>query len=123
MEAVLSRLAPVEARLDDLGREVSASDPAVERLAASVEELRTAQAALGAGLEARLAALEAAPEESPFAAVSEQLTRLYAQKDAATEAVLSRLGPVEARLESWGARFRRRIRRWNGLRKRSRRCG
>ena len=100
-EAVLQRLAPVEARLEELGREMTAADPAVERLAAGVAELRLAQAALGAGLEARLLALET-PGESPFAAVSEQLTRLYAQKDAATEAVLQRLAPVEARLEELG---------------------
>ena len=90
-EAVLARLAPVEARLEALGREVSASDPAVERLAAAVEEVRLAQA----GVVGRLAALEVT-EEHPFAAVSEQLTRLYAQKDAATEVVLRRLGEVEA---------------------------
>ena len=90
-EAVLARLAPVEARLAELGREVAAADPAVERVAAGLDEIRLAQA----GLTGRLAALES-PEESPFAAVSEQLTRLYAQKDAATEAVLARLGEVEA---------------------------
>ena len=36
--------------------------------------------------------------ENPFAEISEQLTRLYAQKDAAVEAVLARLAPLEAKL-------------------------
>jgi hypothetical protein len=38
------------------------------------------------------------PAENPFAEISEQLTRLYAQKDATTEVVLARLAPLEARL-------------------------
>ena len=95
--AMLERLSPVEARLEELGRAVLATDPAVERLAAEIDALRLAQAGLGG----RVGALEA-PGESPFAAVSEQLTRLYAQKDAAVAAVLERLSPVEARLEELG---------------------
>jgi chromosome segregation ATPase len=47
-------------------------------------------------VQGRLAALET--PENPFAEISEQLTRLYAQKDAAVEAVLNRLGPLEAKL-------------------------
>ena len=51
-----------------------------------------------------MAALETA--ENPFAEISEQLTRLYAQKDATVETVLARLAPLEARLaeRSGGAR-------------------
>jgi hypothetical protein len=101
VEAVLGRLGPVEARLEELGQEVLAADPAVEGLRAAVEGLRVSQAVLGAGLEARLVALEA-PGESPFAAVSEQLTRLYAQKDAGVEAVLARLGAAEAQAAAAG---------------------
>ena len=78
VEAVFARLAPLEARLAEMeGRD----DP---------------QGALDRFAE-RLAALEA-PGESPFAAISEQLTALYAQKDATVEAVFARLAPLEARL-------------------------
>jgi prefoldin subunit 5 len=47
-------------------------------------------------VQGRLGALEDA--ENPFAEVSEQLTRLYAQKDATVEAMLGRLAPLEAKL-------------------------
>ena len=49
---------------------------------------------------------------APQAALLEQLSRLHAQKDAAMEAVLARLAPVEA--GSAGSRARRRPRRWPG---------
>ena len=52
-------------------------------------------------LGARLDALEAAqdrPGPSPYAEISDQLTRLYAQKDATVETVFARLGPLEAKL-------------------------
>ena len=49
-----------------------------------------------ARLAERLASLESA--ENPFAEISEQLTRLYAQKDATVETVFARLAPLEARL-------------------------
>ena len=45
-----------------------------------------------ARLAERLAALESA--ENPFAEISEQLTRLYAQKDATVETVFARLAPL-----------------------------
>ena len=38
------------------------------------------------------------PGENPFAEIAEQLTGLYAQKDAAVETVLARLAPLEAKL-------------------------
>ncbi len=47
-----------------------------------------------ARLAERLASLESA--ENPFAEISEQLTRLYAQKDATVETVFARLAPLEA---------------------------
>ena len=56
-------------------------------------------AALGARVErlqGRVSALEGA--ENPFAEISDQLTRLYAQKDATVETVFARLGPLEAKL-------------------------
>ena len=71
-------------------------------------------AALGERVEGRLSALEGA--ENPFAEISEQLTRLYAQKDATVETVFARLAPLEAKLAEVeapaGARIRRR--RWSG---------
>ena len=48
-------------------------------------------------LAARINALEAA-DPNPFAEISEQLTRLYAQKDATVETVFARLAPLEAKL-------------------------
>ena len=47
-----------------------------------------------------MATLEGA--ENPFAEISEQLTRLYAQKDATVETVFARLAPLEARLAALG---------------------
>ena len=38
--------------------------------------------------------------ENPFPEISDQLTRLYAQKDATVETVFARLAPLEARLEA-----------------------
>jgi hypothetical protein len=79
--AVLARLAPLEAKLAEI-------------------EDRDPRAALD-GFAARLDALQSRldmPAENPFAEISEQLTRLYAQKDASTETVLARLAPLEARL-------------------------
>lgn len=67
-----------------------------ERLGLRLEAVETAQARAGATLETRLAGLEGAP--NPFAEVSGQLTRLYAQKDAAVETVFARLAPLEAKL-------------------------
>ena len=76
-ETVLARLAPLEARLGA----VEARDPAD-----MLDALRD-----------RLAVLET-PQENPYAGIADQLTTLYAQKDAATEAMFTRLAPLEARL-------------------------
>ena len=80
METVFARLAPLEARL-------AALDPtvALDRFAERLE-----------AVQGRVAAIETA--ENPFAEISEQLTRLYAQKDATVETVFARLAPLEARL-------------------------
>ena len=87
MEAVLERLAGIEA-----GQGERDPAPALARLEARLE-----------GLRERLAAIEA--PGTPFAAISEQLTRLYAQKDATVETVFARLAPLEARLAELEARW------------------
>ena len=121
VETVFARLGPLEARLAELAGlaariealEAPGENPFVEiseqltRLYAQKDAtVETVFARLGplearlaelAGVPARLEALEA-PVESPFAEISEQLTRLYAQKDATVETVFARLAPLEARL-------------------------
>ena len=104
METVFARLAPLEARLAEIERlgprlaALEAEDPqaAMAELRQGLEALQTAQGE-AAG---RLIALQAETAEmgKPYAAIAEQLTRLYAQKDALVEAVFARLGPLEARL-------------------------
>ena len=91
METVFARLAPLEARLAELEGSLGRMDPreALDRFAERLEETRTT-------LQSRIEDL--ASEENPFAAISEQLTRLYAQKDATVETVFARLAPLEARL-------------------------
>ncbi|HVH03767.1 MAG TPA: hypothetical protein VM891_12630, partial [Amaricoccus sp.] len=84
VEMVFARLAPLEDRLAALDP-TSALDRFAERLAA---------------VQGRVATLESA--ENPFAEISEQLTRLYAQKDATVETVFARLAPLEARLDTLG---------------------
>ena len=100
VETVFARLAPLEAKLGAVEGALAARDPsaALERFAERLEAARAAQEAAQAGLGERLSALEGA--ENPFAEVSEQLTRLYAQKDAAVETVFARLAPLEAKLEA-----------------------
>ena len=80
VETVFARLAPLEARLAELDP-TAALDRFAERLEA---------------VQGRVATLEGA--ENPFAEIAEQLTRLYAQKDATVETVFARLAPLEARL-------------------------
>jgi len=99
VETVLTRLAPLEARLSEMQGRIDGLDPgaALERFAERLEAVKAAHAAAETALQGRLAALEA-PAENPFAEISEQLTRLYAQKDAAVETVFARLAPLEAKL-------------------------
>ena len=66
-----------------------------ERLGGRLDALETTQDRV-ATLETRLSGLEAGP--GPFAEISDQLTRLYAQKDATVETVFARLAPLEAKL-------------------------
>ena len=111
VETVFARLAPLEAKLAEVEGLLAARDPAaaLERFAERLEAARAAQetrvAALDArlgerleGLQGRVSGLEGA--ENPFAEISDQLTRLYAQKDATVETVFARLAPLEARLEA-----------------------
>jgi hypothetical protein len=63
---------------------------------ARLDALAAAQAAAEAALAARLAALEEAPDAT--AEIAERLAGLHDRKEAATEAVLGRLAPLEARL-------------------------
>jgi chromosome segregation ATPase len=109
VETVFARLAPLEARLDELEgglaelRPLAADDPraAVEGLRARLESLHWAQGEVAAGL----AALQAAGAETGgFAGIADQLTRLFAQKDASVAALIERLAPLEARLAELEAR-------------------
>ncbi len=109
VETVFARLAPLEARLAELEgglaelRPLAADDPraAVEGLRARLESLHWAQGEVAAGL----AALQAAGAETGgFAGIADQLTRLFAQKDASVAALIERLAPLEARLVELEAR-------------------
>ena len=80
MTAVLDRLQPLEARLQEVAAAAAAPDPALGRLAE------------------RVAALEASG--SPVAELGDKLAGLHAQKDAALAAVLDRLQPLEAGLQA-----------------------
>ena len=99
VETVFARLAPLEARLAELEGSLGRLDPqaALDRFAERLEGVRSAQADAEARLQSRIEVLEQ-PEENPFAEISEQLTKLYAQKDATVETVFARLAPLEARL-------------------------
>ena len=101
-EGLLTRLAALEA-------EVAGRDPqgALDGLAVRLEAAQALREAAEAGLRERVALLEA-PGESPVAELAAQLAGLYAQKDAATEAVLTRLEETLRRiaaLEAAGAPF------------------
>ena len=109
VETVFARLPPLEAKLaaleGGLARvlPLAEDDPraAVEGLRARIEALHWAQGEVAAGL----AALQAAGAEGgALAGVADQLTRLFAQKDAGLVALLARLQPLEARLADLEAR-------------------
>ena len=109
VETVFARLAPLEAKLaaleGGLARVLPLADDdpraAVEGLRARIEALHWAQGEVAAGL----AALQAAGAEGgALAGVADQLTRLFAQKDAGAVALLARLQPLEARLAELEAR-------------------
>ena len=107
VETVFARLAPLEARLEEIGRgldrvaPLAEDDPraALDGLRVRLEALHWAQGETAAGLAAlRAAAGERAAGEGTLSEIADRLTRLYAQKDAALAAVIDRLGPLEARL-------------------------
>jgi chromosome segregation ATPase len=85
VEAMLQRLAPVEAKLATLEQGLGDPKAALDRFAERLE-----------AVQGRVAALEGV--ENPYAEIAGQLTRLYGQKDAAVETVLARLAPLEAKL-------------------------
>ncbi len=100
---------PVAEIAQNLARLHAQKDAMVESLLARITALETELAARDPkavldgfalrldALQSRLGILET-PGENPFAEISDQLTRLYAQKDAAVETVLTRLAPLEAQL-------------------------
>ena len=112
VETVFARLAPLEAKLDGIEREVGRLAPLVEDdpragldgLRLRVEGLHWAQGETAAGLAALRAVAEARDgedrpgERAALSEIADRLTRLYAQKDAGLAAVLGRLAPLEARL-------------------------
>ena len=83
---MLTRLAPLEARLGAVESGLVVRDPALDAVDARLEALRE-----------RIAVLET-PGESPFAAVAAQLAGLHAQKDALAEGLLTRLAALEAEM-------------------------
>jgi chromosome segregation ATPase len=85
-EAVAARLGSLDAGFARLEARIAELDPrgALDRFAERLE-----------GLRGRLDIME---EAAPFAEITEQLGRLYAQKDASLETVLGRLAPLEAKL-------------------------
>ena len=90
-EELLARVAPLEGKLAAL----EARDPqsALDALGARLERL---QENLG-DVSGRLAALDE-DASAPFAEIADQLTRLYAQKDAVAAGVYGRIEPLETRL-------------------------
>ncbi len=80
IEALVTRLAPLEARLAEIDPQ-GALDRFAERLEA---------------VQGRVGTLEGA--ENPVAEITERLAGILAQKDAAVETLVSRLAPLEARL-------------------------
>jgi hypothetical protein len=106
VETVFARLAPLETRLAEMEGRLAGLDPqaALDRFAERLETAQAAHAASEAALRDRIAALEN-PGETPFAEIAEQLTRLYAQKDATVETVFARLAPLEAKLAGMEARL------------------
>ena len=101
LAALKAEAGGVRALGEQLTRVLAQKEALAETLVARVAALEAALAEQDpapalARLAERLAALETA--ENPFAEISEQLTRLYAQKDATVETVFARLAPLEAQL-------------------------
>ena len=80
IEALVGRLAPLEAKLAELDPQ-GALDRFAERLEA---------------VQARVSLIEGA--ENPVAEITERLAELHAQKDGAVETLMQRLAPMEAKL-------------------------
>ena len=95
METVFARLAPLEAKLAAVEGRLGGLDPAGG--AGALRRAAGGGRGAGGGGARGCDGAGGAPE-NPFAEISEQLTRLYAQKDAAVETMVARLAPLEARL-------------------------
>ena len=97
LAAMMARIEPLEKRLGliETGMKALPAE-AAGRVEGRIGEI----ARLQSDVQAELAALKARAESAtaPFAEISDQLTRLYAQKDSTTEAMLARLAPLEAKL-------------------------
>ena len=96
MAEIAQHLARLHAQKDAMVESLIARLAALEtELAARDPEARSTASPRGS---TRCSPASTRRAENPFAEISEQLTRLYAQKDAATETVFARLAPLEARL-------------------------
>ena len=124
LEAKIAAVAAAQGATGTALAALEAAGSPVAELAQNLARLHAQKDAIVEGLMGRIAALETElaardprprstasppastrcnpastlPAENPFAEISEQLTRLYAQKDATTETVLARLAPLEAKL-------------------------
>lgn len=98
LEVALAGLDQLRARMRTLEQLGDAAEARgiLERLQERLGEIESAQARFEATLGSRLSVLEDA--RNPFAEDPEQLTQLYARKDATAEAVFARLAQMEARL-------------------------
>ena len=110
---MFARLAPLEAKLAELGQGLAPVAPLAEDdpragldgLRLRIEALQWAQGETAAGLAALRAAAEGRDGEGgALAEIADRLTRLFAQKDASLAAILARLEPLEARLAAIEAR-------------------
>jgi hypothetical protein len=100
LEVALAGLDQLRARLKVLEQmgDLAEARGLYDRVDARLDEVQAAQVTAQAATEARLNTLQAGAEGNPYAEISEQLTRLYAQKDATVETVFARLAPLEAKL-------------------------
>jgi hypothetical protein len=96
METAMAGLDQLRARLravEQIGEPAEAR-ALLDKISERLDALQAAQAAGGAALEARLAAIERRGD-GPTAALAERLAKLHDQKDAGIAALLGRLGALE----------------------------
>lgn len=99
LETALAGLDQLRSRLQTLEQmgEPAEARALLERLTTRLDALQSDQAAARAETETRLGTLQA-DAGRPLSELADQLTRLYAQKDAVVETVFARLAPLETRL-------------------------